>query len=74
MQILVTIAVFGLVPVPPMPNMVDDRPDELQATSKVFDVSQLLILPGPFSKRMATQDELARIRYELEQIAAMQAA
>jgi len=69
MQMLVTVAVFGLVP---MPDMVNNRFDDHRITSKTFDVSQLVLLPGPFSERMATKEELARIRYELERLAALQ--
>src|SRR5262249_5673874 len=34
------------------------------------DLSQLVFFPHPVAERMATKDELARIRYELEEIAA----
>jgi hypothetical protein len=63
--------VFGLVPVPPMPDTVSSGFDGRWTTSEHdLDLSQLVFFPHPVAERMATKDELARIRYELEEIAA----
>jgi hypothetical protein len=40
------------------------------ASEHDLDLSQLVFFPQPVAERMATKDELARIRYELEEIAA----
>jgi len=71
MKTLVGVAVFGLVPVPPMPDTVSSGFDGRWTTSEHDpDLSQLVFFPHPVAERMATKDELARIRYELEEIAA----
>jgi hypothetical protein len=71
MKTLVGVAVFGLVPVPPMPDTVSSGFDGRWTTSEHdLDLSQLVFFPHPVAERMATKDELARIRYELEEIAA----
>src|SRR5262247_3316489 len=71
MKTLVGVAVFGLVPVPPMPDTVSSGLDGRWTTSQHdIDLSQLVFFPHPVAERMATKDELARIRYELEEIAA----
>lgn len=71
MKTLVGVAVFGLVPVPPMPDTVSSGFDGRWTTSEHDrDLSQLVLIPQPVAERMATKDELARIRYELEEIAA----
>ena len=70
MKTLVGVAVFGLVPVPPMPDTVSSGFDGRWTTSEHdLDLSQLVLFQ-PVAERMATKDELARIRYELEEIAA----
>src|SRR5262249_12353018 len=71
MKTLVDVAVFGLVPVPPMPDTVSSGFDGRWTTSEHdLDLLQLVFFPHPVAERMATKDELARIRYELEEIAA----
>ena len=71
MKTLVGVAVFGLVPVPPMPDTVSSSFDGRWTTSEHdLDLSQPVFFPDPVAERMATKDELARIRYELEEIAA----
>jgi len=71
MKTLVGVAVFGLVPVPPMPDTVSSGFDgRWTASEHDLDLSQLVFFPHPVAERMATKDELARIRYELEEIAA----
>src|SRR5262249_26029343 len=71
MKTLVGVAVFGLVPVPPMPDTVSSGFNGRWTKSEHDpDLSQLVFFPHPVAERMATKDELARIRYELEQIAA----
>jgi hypothetical protein len=71
MKTLVGVAVFGLVPVPPMPDTVSSGFDGRWTTSEHdLDLSQLVFFPHSVAERMATKDELARIRYELEEIAA----
>src|SRR5262249_37560328 len=71
MKTLVGVAVFGLVPVPPMPDTVASGFDGRWTTREHdLDLSQLVFFPHPVAERMATKDELARIRYELEEIAA----
>ena len=71
MKTLVGVAVFGLVPVPPMPDTVSSGFDGRWTTSEHdLDHSQLVLFPQPVAERMATKDELARIRCELEEIAA----
>ena len=67
MKPLVSAAVFGLVPVPPVPDThacnrnCDDRP----TTAEELNPSRLVCLPPNSTERMATEDELARIRHEL---------
>src|SRR5215470_8555017 len=71
MKTLVGVAVFGLVPVPPMPDTVASGFDGRWTTNgHDLDLSQLVFFPHPFAERMATKHELARIRCELEEIAA----
>jgi len=71
MKTLVGVAVFGLVPVPPMPDTVSSGFDGRWTTSEHdLDLSQLVYFPHPIAERLATKDELARIRYELEEITA----
>jgi len=71
MKTLVGVAVYGLVPVPPMPDTVSSGFDGRWTTSEHdLDLSQLVFSPHPVAERMVTKDELARIRYELEEIAA----
>ena len=70
MKTLVGVAVFGLVPVPPMPDTVSSGFDGRWTTSEHdFALSQPVFFPHPVAERMASNDELARIRYELEEIA-----
>ena len=71
MKTLVGVAVFGLVPVPPMPDTVSSGFDGRWTPSEHdLDLSQLRFFPHPVAERMATKDDLARIRCELEEIAA----
>src|SRR5262249_41326663 len=71
MKTLVGVAVFGLVPVPPMPDTVASGFDGRWTTREHgLDLWQFVFFPHPVAERMATKDELARIRYELEEIAA----
>ena len=68
MKVLVSVAVFGLMPVPPMPDTLSSRVDHARARSEDFEFSQLAFLPRPILERLATKEELARIRDELEGI------
>jgi hypothetical protein len=73
MKTLVSVAVFGLVPVPPTPDTWSSR-DDLRATSEDFDFSQLVYLPRAITERLVTREELARIRNQLKIIDTEQAA
>ena len=59
MKTLVSVAVYGLVPLPPMPERLKGSCEDLQTTS----ADSL-----PITERLATQEELARIRDELEKV------
>src|SRR5215475_4949981 len=67
MKTLVSVAVFGLLPVPPMPDPWSSSSYIRRSDRAGFPFSQFA---HPISERMATKEELARISYELEEIAA----
>ena len=67
MKTLVSVAVFGLLPVPPMPDPWSSSSYSRRSERGDLPFSQLA---HPISERMATKEELARISYELEEIAA----
>ena len=73
MKTLVSVSVFGLVPMPPMPDTWSSRED-LRATSDDFDFSQLVYLPRAITERLVTKEELARIRNQLKKMDTEQAA
>lgn len=66
MKPLVSAAVFGLVPIPPMPDTGPNSDEDRRMTAEDADAPQFLWLPAPVAERMATKDEFARIRDELE--------
>ena len=68
MKPLVSAAVFGLVPVPPMPDFGPDWSEHPRMTADVAHSPRPLRRPVLVAERMATKDELARIRDELEEI------
>ena len=68
MTALVTAAVFGLVAVPSMPaahTRSSDRIDRL-ATPEDVNAPRVACLRNGINERLATKDELARIREQLE--------
>jgi hypothetical protein len=67
MKTLVSVAVFGLVPMPPMPNTWSSR-DDLRVTSDDSDFLQLVYLPRAITERLATKEELARICNQLKKM------
>jgi hypothetical protein len=71
MKTFTSAAVFGLVPVPPMPAT-DARSDRdfWPVTSGDMISLQLARLQPDATERMATNDELARMRQELEELSA----
>lgn len=68
MKALMGVAVFGLVPVPPMSDTLPSSFDDRRTTSEDFKPSQLALLPRPIAERLTTKDELAP-RIELEETA-----
>ena len=66
MRPLVSAAVFGLVPIPPMPDTGPNNDEDRRMTAENANAPQFLWLSVPVAERMATKDELARIRDELE--------
>ena len=66
MKPLVSAAVFGLVPVPPMPDTGPSSDEDRRMTAEDANASQFLWLSVPVAEQMATKDEFARIRDELE--------
>jgi hypothetical protein len=67
MKTLWSVSVFGLVPIPPT-DAPTGKPHDLLATRDNGHSSPVLSLCRPIVKRMATEEELARIREELEKI------
>jgi hypothetical protein len=65
MKVLVSVAVFGLVPVP---LRHEHDGDAHQAASEGARSLPLLRLPRPITERLATREELELIRDELLQI------
>ena len=69
MKPLVTTAVFGLLPVPPLPDAYDRagkrRRDD---PSTPIDASDVVRPSRLTTERMATPDELARLRGELDDL------
>jgi hypothetical protein len=72
MKTLTSAAVYGLVPVPPMPDTrASGRNDNRQHPAEDVNFSQLEWLqPNAATERIATKDELARIRRELRDASA----
>ena len=66
MKPLVSAAVFGLVPIPPMPDTGPNNDEDRRMTAENANAPQFLWLSVPVAERMATKDELASIRDELE--------
>ena len=60
MKTLVTVAVFGLVAVPPMLDPLSNSCDDLDA-SEDFDFSQLVFLPSPITERLAAPESAGAI-------------
>ena len=67
MKPLVSVAVFGLVPIPPADIPISSGHD-LRAMRENCDFSRLVFLCRPIVKRMATKEELGHIRAELKEI------
>ena len=71
MKPLTTVAVCGLVPVPPMADMRACRDDDNQPPAADDEnAGRLAWHRHDAAERMATNDELARIRQELEDLCA----
>ena len=71
MRPLATVAVCGLVPVPPMADTQACRDDDNQPPAADDEnAARLAWLRHDAAERMATNDELARIRQELEDLCA----
>ena len=68
MKVLVSVAVFGLMPVPSMPDTLSSSRDDARSRREDFDLSQVAFLPGSIRERLATKEELADIRDELKGI------
>jgi hypothetical protein len=62
MKTLVSVAVFGLVPMPAMPDTLPD------ATGEDIDLPEVALSRRPITERLATNEEIARIRDELAEI------
>jgi hypothetical protein len=69
MHTLISAAVFGLVPIPPADSLTSRRCD-LRPTNDHCDFSKHLFVRRPIAKRMATKEELARIREDVEALGA----
>jgi hypothetical protein len=71
MKPLTTVAVYGLVPVPPMADTqaCSDNDNQPPAADDE-NAAHLAWLRHDAAERMATNDELARIRRELEELSA----
>src|SRR5262249_24361784 len=67
MKTLVSVAVFGLLPVPPIPDPWSSSSYSRRSERGDHPFSQFA---HPIGERTATKEELARISYELEEIAA----
>ena len=71
MKPLTTVAVWGLVPVPPMADTRACRDDDNQPpTADDENAARLAWHRHDAAERMATNDEFARIRQELEDLCA----
>jgi len=71
MKPLTTVAVYGLVPVPPMADtQACSDNDNQPAAAGDENAARLAWLRHDAAERMATNDELARIRQELEELSA----
>jgi hypothetical protein len=70
MKTLVSVAVFGLVPIPTMTDTRIIGRDDARATDEFYGFPRLMFVPRLITERMATKEELACIRDELEKIAA----
>ena len=72
MKPLVTTAVFGLLPVPPLPDTYDreckGRRDDPSTPTEKINSSELVCPSHVIAERMATPDELARLRKELDDL------
>jgi hypothetical protein len=69
MKTLVNVAVFGLVPTPTMADTRITGRDNLRANGEICAFLQRTSILHLITKRLATQEELARVREELEEIA-----
>ena len=74
MKALMGVAVFGLVPVLPMSDILPSSLDDRRTTSVDFNPSRLALLPRPIAERLTTKDEVASIRIELEETTAKRVA
>ena len=71
MKTLTGVAVYGLVPVPPLPDtQACSDNDNQPLTAGDVNAARLAWLRHDAAERMATNDELARIRRELEELSA----
>ena len=71
MKPLTTVAVYGLVPVPPMADtQACGDNDNQPLTAGDVNAAHLAWLRHDAAERLATNDELARIRQELEELSA----
>ena len=68
MKMLVSAAVFGLLPVPPMDGTVSGRRDDPRVPSEDFDFSHVVFFSRVAAERLATKEVLADIRDALEKI------
>jgi hypothetical protein len=69
MKTLTTVAVFGLVPFPPLPDThaCNDSGNQ-PTTAEGAKAARLVRLQPDAAERMATNDELAHIRQELRDV------
>ncbi len=66
MRNFMSVGVFGLIPVLP-PDTLRSTYNNRRATRPGIDEWQLLLLDPLLSERMATREELARVREELKE-------
>ena len=72
MKPLVSTAVFGLLPLPPLPDTNDRecnrRCDDPSTPTEEINSLEFVCPSHVIAERMATQDELARLRGELDDL------
>ena len=56
MKVLVSVAVFGLMPVPPMPERLSSSVEGARARSQDYDFLAACVPPRPVTERLATPE------------------